>query len=426
MNTPYGVIEIFTGEEVRFEGAPLSRRIVEYVRDQKLAARCIVSRGIAGCYENGEIATHGVEVLSFNMPVKIEVILPLAEVERLLPALHRMVIDGIVVVRETRMSSHRTHARMLPRQLRVRDAMTPDPVIAHPDTPVSEIVKIILHARFNGVPVVDDDRRPIGIITQGDLIQRAGLPIRKALLESFDSKHVDEFVARLSARKASEIMTRHLEVIRDDQPIQSAVELMLNRKLKRLPVIDGNGRLVGMFSRLDVFRAVHRETPAIATLQSHKVDVQHVRTAADIMEADTPKVHPDTPLDEVIRLIDTSDVQRVVVVDSNGIFLGMISDKILLRAFSEQRAGLWQYLIGKLPFKEIGKHRREWVTALKAQTARDVMNANVITVRDDSPIDEVIRLMAEKSIKRIPVLHASGLFVGMISRDDVLRMGMVG
>lgn len=52
------------------------------------------------------------------------------------------------------------------------------------------------------------------------------------------------------------------------------------------------------------------------------------------------------------------------------------------------------------------------------------MQQNILTVQEDTPIDEAIRLMAEKGLKRIPVVDAGGLFRGMISRDTVLRSGL--
>ena len=51
------------------------------------------------------------------------------------------------------------------------------------------------------------------------------------------------------------------------------------------------------------------------------------------------------------------------------------------------------------------------------------MNTNIVTVHEDSPIDEAIRLMTEKALKRLPVLDFEGKFKGMISRDSLLRTG---
>ena len=81
---PYNIIEIFIGEEARWQGQPLATAMVQLVHDLKIAARCMVTRGIEGAYENGEIATGRIEVLSYNLPVRITIIAPAVESERIL------------------------------------------------------------------------------------------------------------------------------------------------------------------------------------------------------------------------------------------------------------------------------------------------------------------------------------------------------
>lgn len=83
--TAYKIIEIFTSEAIRWEGKSLSDAIVEYVRGKKIAARCMVTRAIEGCYENGDIASTRLEILSLNMPLRITIVLPSAQAESVLP-----------------------------------------------------------------------------------------------------------------------------------------------------------------------------------------------------------------------------------------------------------------------------------------------------------------------------------------------------
>ena len=142
------------------------------------------------------------------------------------------------------------------------------------------------------------------------------------------------------------------------------------------------------------------------------------------MRRDTHLVLPDAPVPEVIKVIDTSDIQRVAVVDAEGNFLGLISDRILLAAFAEHRAGLWDTLISKLSFTEIGQRHKAFLESLQTKIAREVMQTDLITVREETPIDEAIRIMVEKQIKRLPVLDAEGKFKGMVSRDSLLRAGL--
>jgi CBS domain-containing protein len=124
-----------------------------------------------------------------------------------------------------------------------------------------------------------------------------------------------------------------------------------------------------------------------------------------------------------MRIIDCNDIQRVGVIDQEGYFLGLISDRDLLVVFSEHHQGIWDYFVGKIPFTERGRRQKQLQAHLQARTAGEVMNTEIITVREDAPINEAIRLMLEKSIKRLPVLDGLGKFKGMVSREALLRAG---
>ena len=101
----YTVVEIFTSEKAKWEGRPIDQAVVEHVRSFKLAARCLVTRGTDGCYENGEVATRRIELLSYNMPVRITIVLPSAEMDRVLPGLDAMVSDGVVAVQDLQVNA---------------------------------------------------------------------------------------------------------------------------------------------------------------------------------------------------------------------------------------------------------------------------------------------------------------------------------
>ena len=266
----------------------------------------------------------------------------------------------------------------------------------------------------------------MGVITQGDLIVRAGMPVRLGLLEELDRGDAHTLLESMSPRPAREIMSQPAVTVGADDPLVDAVEIMLAKGLKRLPVVDGDGRLAGMLARLDVFHAIARETPGWRALQCRQVQVANARFVGDIMRRDTHQVPPEAPVSDVIAVIAAGDIQRVAVVDAGGRFLGLISDRILLAAFAEHRAGFWDYLLGKLSFTEIGHRHKAFLESLQAKTARDVMLTDPVTVREDTAIDEAIRIMTNKRIKRLPVLDAEGKFLGMVSRDSMLRAGLPG
>jgi CBS domain-containing protein len=420
----YKLIHIFTSEEVRFQGKPLQDAVVEFVRRLKTAARCTVTRADAGCYESGEVATRKLEILSFNMPVLIEIVLPESELSLVLPHIEEMVSDGIVGVESLEVVVHRTRKHLIPRQIRVRDVMTPSPKTVAPTASAAEVVRLLLSGDFNGVPVIDAEARPIGIITQGDLIERAGMPVRLGLLEEFERHHLDELLSALEKRSVREIMTQPAVTIGEDKPLIEAVNLMLSKRLKRLPVINAQGQLVGILARLDVFHTVTHEAPDWKAIEGRNVAVSDLRYVRDIMRRDTHAVLPETSIDEVIRLIDDNDIQRVAVVDTQGNFLGLVSDRDLLNAFSAHKAGLWDRLASKLSFTELGQRHKAFLEQSRKTTAAQVMKTDLVTVREETTIDEAVRLMIGQKIKRLPVLDEQGKFKGLVSRDSLLRAGM--
>jgi CBS domain-containing protein len=420
---PYTIIEIFIGEEARWQGGPLSSALVGMVHDLKIAARCLVTRGIEGAYENGDIATSHIEVSSYNMPLRLTIVAPASESERILNQVEKMVTDGIVTIQKAEARLHRTQGYLIPKQTRVRDVMTKSPQMVTLATPLAEVARLLLAADFTGLPVVDGQKRPVGVISQTDLIYRAGMPIRLGLLAETATANVSAVLEKLAARQAGEIMTQPAVMIDQDRFVSEAVDLMLAKQVKRLPVIDAAATLVGIISRQDVFHSIIRECPDWHAFQKRDIIVDNLRFVSDIMRRDNLTVLPETPVEEVIRLIDCNDLQRLAVVNQQGDFLGLISDRDLLLSFAEHHQGLWDYFASKTPFTERGRRHQELQKYLRAKTAAEIMKTDIITIREEAPVNEAIRLMLEKSIKRLPVLDAQGKFKGMVSREDLLRVG---
>ena len=419
----YKAIEIFTSEEARYKRKPIADAVVQYIRDLKIAARCIVTRAVAGCYESGELATTRLEVLSYNLPVRIYIVIPAAETQRVLDGLNGMVDDGIVALHDLNVLSHRARNAFFPRQLMVRDVMSPEPKSVMATTPLRDVARILLPSIFTGLPVVDERGRPIGVITQGDLIRKGGLPLRLSLLADSDQDNREALLDHLAKCQAFEIMTAPVILISQDRPLADAVDLMLAKGVKRLPVVDDAGRLTGMLSRLDIFRTVMREAPDWNDFRSQRVEVQDLKCVRDILRRDSQTVFPETSIDEVVRVIDRNDIQRVAVVDKNGLLLGLISDRDLLRFFKPQQEGILR-LLGyvKHGFKP-DPCRGDLGRCLLETTAAAVMVTDLITVREEMLIEEAIGLMIDKGIKRLPVVDAEGRFKGMINRDSLLRTG---
>jgi CBS domain-containing protein len=421
MALKYSKIEIFTNEEANFKGIPLYKAVVQYALGLKIAARCLVTRCMEGCYENGEMATQSVLIGSFNMPVVIQIVLPSVQADLIVPALEEIVDEGIVTVSEIAVRCHKTRNHLFPRHLKVKDMMTPNPETVLLTTPVSDVVRLLLSSIFTGVPVVDAAGCPKGVISQGDLIYRGGMPARLGLLADSGTGRQDAVLESLALKKAGDIMSPAV-CIEENQLLTKAVHLMLEKGLKRLPVTNETGKLTGILSRMDVFRTITHHSPDWAAFRSQDIPVGNLKYVSDIMRRDVHTVFQDTPVAEVLQMIAANDIQRVAVVDKTGSLLGIISDRDLLAAFSDQKEGIWEYFTSKLPFGQRGKDHT-FSRHLAVKTAAEVMKTDPPVILEDATIDEAIGLMTRKMLKRLPVMDHQGKFKGMISRESLLRTG---
>ncbi|MDD2464342.1 MAG: DUF190 domain-containing protein [Desulfobulbus sp.] len=414
----YKAIEIFTNEEARCNNKPVADTVLEYVRNLKIAARCTVTRGIAGCYESGEISTGRLEILSYNLPLRIYIVVPAAACEQVLAGLDALVCDGIIALHDLAVVSHKTANTFFPRQLAVRDVMTKNPVSIKADCALDEAASLLLSSIFTGLPVVDGKGVPMGVVTQGDLITKGGLPLRLGLLAASGQDDRKAVMAALQQKQVQEIMSRPAVIIDENRLLGEAVSLMLAKRLKRLPVVDKGGLLTGMLSRLDIFQTVMREAPDWQAFRAQKIEVNNLRTVRDILRRDTHTVSRETTIDQVIQIIDGNDIQCVAVVDSGKKLIGMIADSDLLHFFKPGPDGL-RALFARIahPFNP------DLAQRLASTTAGEIMRTALHTAGEHMLIEEAIGLMASKQLKRLPVIDDQGRFMGMISRDSLLRTG---
>jgi CBS domain-containing protein len=417
--TNYSIIEIYTSEDIHWKGKSLYLAIIDVVRNLKIAARCIVTRALEGCFENGEIASSRFEVWSVRMPLKIEVLLPANELDLILPDLKTMVVDGIITVREMNVVSHRTAKHLIPRHLYVKDVMTKNPITAKQDSSISEIIQVFTIKGLYSAPIVDNRNVPVGILTETDLIKKAHMPVRLGLLSHFESK-VHELLPDFEKMTTREIMSSPVHVISEDEHLTKAVDVLLKYNIKRLPVVTRDGTLSGILSIYDILQAITEHSPKTTMLVKH-IDLTNAKSVADVLISDCPVVSPDTAIEDVVRCIDVSPLQRVAVVDSAGKLLGLIFDHDLLSLFSDYKDAIWDHLLSAISFTEIGRIHKEKIRTFHLKCASEIMRKENITVLIDAPVEVAVRLISENKIRFLPVVDNEGVFKGVISREALMQ-----
>ncbi len=143
----------------------------------------------------------------------------------------------------------------------VADVMTRDPIVVKPDTPLSEAIKILAEKRISGLPVVADSGSLVGVISETDLMwQETGVtpPAYIMLLDSViyleNPARDDRELHKALGQTVGEVMTKDPVTVKPTKPLRDAAQLMHERSIHRLPVVDDAGQVVGILTRGDIIR----------------------------------------------------------------------------------------------------------------------------------------------------------------------------
>jgi len=149
--------------------------------------------------------------------------------------------------------------------MKARDVMTSAVVSVSPETPMSQIAKILRDHGISAVPVVDNAGAPVGMVSEGDLIGRneADREARRdwwlTLLAEGETLSADFLASlRTPGRRAHDVMTTPLVTVVEDTQIAEITRLLTAHRIKRVPVLR-DGRIVGIVSRADLLRTIAAE-----------------------------------------------------------------------------------------------------------------------------------------------------------------------
>ena len=143
--------------------------------------------------------------------------------------------------------------------------MDADPVTAGPADGVERVVELRHENELPGLPVVDDDGRLVGIITESDLLlfdeqedvdPPPSVQIMGGVIYLGSVKHWEERVRKSIASTAGELMTDEPITVTADASAHDAGHLISEHRHNRLPVVDDEGHLVGVVTRVDVLEAL--------------------------------------------------------------------------------------------------------------------------------------------------------------------------
>jgi CBS domain-containing protein len=145
----------------------------------------------------------------------------------------------------------------------VADVMSHDPIVVRVETPLNEAIKILAERRFSGLPVVDDVGKLVGIISETDLMwQETGVtpPAYIMFLDSViyleNPGTYERDLHKALGQTVGEVMSKNPITIFPDKTLKEAAQIMHDRSVHRLPVLDSAGQVIGILTRGDIIRAM--------------------------------------------------------------------------------------------------------------------------------------------------------------------------
>ncbi|MCK8816861.1 CBS domain-containing protein [Natroniella sulfidigena] len=138
------------------------------------------------------------------------------------------------------------------------EIMTEDVITVTPETGVKEVAKILSENKISGVPVVDEQEL-VGIVSDSDLIRQGKkleLPNYIYLLDSIlyleSFKKFEEEFKKMVGAKVKDVMEREVHTVTSDATVEDIATMLADNEIKRAPVVDQEGNLIGIVSRGDI------------------------------------------------------------------------------------------------------------------------------------------------------------------------------
>jgi len=161
----------------------------------------------------------------------------------------------------------------------VRDVMSTHVMAVRKDASFKEMAERLHEQRVSAFPVVDENGTVIGVVSEADLLTHAALEGGHANMPGMTSGIVQRREQEKAAGlTAGDLMTHPPVTVQPDDPVEQAARLMYTRRVKRLPVTDATGRLVGILSRADVLAVYSRPDEEIRKEIRDEVIANEFRT----------------------------------------------------------------------------------------------------------------------------------------------------
>ena len=144
-------------------------------------------------------------------------------------------------------------------KMSVKDIMTKNVMSVTMNDDLDKVIRLLSENKISGIPVVDNENRPTGLISEADILSLAGM--KKGHTFRDIMRHIlgEPLPERKEGNRVQDIMSSPAITTGPDASVREVAKLLDERKIKRLPVVDSEGKLIGIVSRGDIVRAIGKK-----------------------------------------------------------------------------------------------------------------------------------------------------------------------
>jgi len=271
----------------------------------------------------------------------------------------------------------------------VADIMTKNVITCAPTDTLLEMQKLMMKHRISRVVVIDTQKKPVGIVTQKDIVN--------FLLADTSKRGIEEIPVK-------EVMSRNLITAKPTAAIPNIAGTMIKKKISSLVIVGDDGKLKGIVTKADIGYY----------LASKGAGVNSVR---DFMTPNPVTVRPSQSIFLAVPLMSERNISRLVVTDEENRPVGIITlaDVTMISSLLK-------------PAKLIEEKKPVFMRGLlfppksiQFLTARDFMTGDPVSVNRDADLAEAARLMTRYAVSGLPVIDNAGKLVGIVTKSDLTR-----
>jgi CBS domain-containing protein len=403
-------VRIYLSSDDVHEGRPLYLAVLDELR-RGGATGATALTGLAG-FGPGQRVRIGPERAA-SQPVVIEWIDRAERVRSLLPAIEALAGGALITLEDVPVYRAMLRARgPFAADRSVGDSMRSPAPSVPVEAPLSAALAAMARDRLATLPVVDAEGRLAGLITDQELAWRGGLHLGLGLLDTLTSAERDPILSPLIGRGVAELMRADPRSVLSGTSIPQALVTMVESGYSHVPVVDREGRLLGLLGPDEVLSAAVEQATAA---ESAVRDADPPAPVRLVMQAAAAQVTIGQPLAVALAQLLAAPDRRALVVDREGCLIGLIEAASALRELGgDERLRFLAALQQPAPPPAAALPGAE-------RSFDSLIQPAPPAVAPDMPALAAARRLLELGAERLPVVNAEQRLLGIIARGGLVR-----